>query len=289
MARPLITSVHNQRVKDAAKLRERRQREKQGRTLIDGGREIQRAIQAGIELVEVFLCDGFCYENQFQPIVAALEDARIAVLPCAPEVFAKVAYGERADGIVAVAATPRRSLDDLKLTAPALVAVLVGLEKPGNVGAVLRSADAAGVAAVIVADGGTDLHNPNAIRASLGTIFSLPVCEATTSETLAWLRTNNVRVFAARVDGAIDYTAADFSGSSAIILGSEKAGLRKDWQDEDISAIKLPMHGVADSLNVSATAAVLFYEALRQRSHFAPHDDRLGLEAPRAGHSSRGA
>ena len=266
MARPVITSVHNQRVKDAAKLRERRQREKQGRTLIDGGREIERAHQAGIELVEVYVCDGFCYENQFQSIVEALQNSRVPVLNCTPEVFTKVAYGERADGIVAVAATPRRSLDDLKLTSSALVAVLVGLEKPGNVGAVLRSADAAGVAAVIVADGGTDLYNPNSIRASLGTIFSLPMCDATTAETFSWLRANNVRMYAARVDGALDYTAADFSGSSAIILGSEKAGLPIEWQGNDISCIKLPMLGVADSLNVSATAAVLFYEALRQRS-----------------------
>ncbi len=266
MNRPVITSVHNQRVKDAARLRERRQREKQGRTLIDGAREIERALQAGIELVEVFLCDGFCYEDQFQSIVEAMDAARVAVLPCAPEVFAKVSYGDRADGIVAVATPPRRALADLKLNSPALIAVLVGLEKPGNVGAVLRSADAAGVSAVIVADSGTDLYNPNAIRASLGTIFSLPTCETTSAEALAWLRGNKFSMSAARVDGTIDYVTADFRGSSAIILGSEKSGLPQAWQGIDITTVKLPMRGVADSLNVSATAAVLFYEALRQRS-----------------------
>lgn len=266
MPRPLITSVHNQRVKDATKLRERRQREKQERTLIDGGREIERAFAAGIELLEVYLCEGFCHETQFKLLVEKLEAAGVTVLGCTPEVFAKVAFGDRADGIVAVAATPQTTLSNLKLTEPATVAVLVGLEKPGNVGAVLRSADAAGVSAVIVADGRTDVFNPNAIRASLGTIFAVPVCEATSQETLAWLRERKFRIFAARVDGAVNYTAANYRGNSAIVLGSEAEGLSPAWSSNDIQAIKLPMHGIADSLNVSASAAVLFYETLRQRA-----------------------
>lgn len=270
MTRPVITSVQNQRVKDAARLRDRRQREKQGRTLIDGGREIERAFRSGIEILEVFLCDGFCHENAHQTLINALEDARIPVLGCSPEVFAKVSFGERAEGVVAVATTPHRTLADLTVTAPRLVAVLVGLEKPGNVGAVLRSADAAGVSAVIIADGCTDLFNPNAIRASLGTIFAVPVCEATSQETLAWLRSHKFRMFAARVDGAIDYTRADFREPAAIILGSESEGLPSDWQGSDITAIQLPMRGIADSLNVSATAAVLFYEVVRQRRHVPP-------------------
>lgn len=266
MNRPIITSVQNQRIKDAAKLRERRQREKQGRTLIDGAREIERALEAGLELVEVFVCDGFCYENRFQPILDNLSETRVTVLGCTPEVFAKVAYGERADGIVAVAAPPHRSLKDLEIAIPPLIAVLVGVEKPGNIGAVLRSADAAGVAAVIVADGRTDLFNPNCIRASLGTIFTQNVCTASSAETLDWLRSRNFKLFTARVEAEMDYTEADFRGSAAVIFGSEATGLASEWAGEDIAAIKLPMHGAADSLNVSATAAVLFYEALRQRN-----------------------
>ena len=270
MKRPLITSVHNQRVKDAARLRERRQREKQGRTLIDGAREISRALQAGIELTEAFLCEGFCYANAHQSVVELLETARVPVLACAPEVFTKVAFGDRTDGIVAVAVTPQRSLAELRISKPATLAVLVGLEKPGNLGAVLRSADAAGIEAVIIADGRTDLYNPNAVRASLGTIFALSVYEATTVETLAWLRSNEVRMVATRVDGAADYATADFRGASAIILGSEAEGLSQAWSGDDIQAIALPMCGIADSLNVSATAAVLFYEALRQRTSRQP-------------------
>jgi TrmH family RNA methyltransferase len=180
-------------------------------------------------------------------------------------VFAKVAYGDRAEGVVAVAAVPQASLAELTVPDPALVAVVVGLEKPGNVGAILRSADAAGVNAVIVADGGTDLYNPNAIRASLGTLFTVPLASADSDETLAWLAANQFRAFAARVDGAIEYTQADFRGRTAIVLGSESAGLPAAWQGKNVQAIRLPMCGAADSLNVSATAAVLFYEALRQR------------------------
>jgi TrmH family RNA methyltransferase len=144
--------------------------------------------------------------------------------------------------------------------------VLEGIQKPGNVGAVLRSADAAGVHALIVADGGTDLYNPNAIRASLGTIFTVPVCSATTSDTLAWLRRHGVPMFAAQVDAERLYTEVDFRGPSAIVLGSEASGLSEAWFGTEATAIKLPMLGAADSLNVSAAAAVLFYEALRQRS-----------------------
>lgn len=266
MPRPVITSVQNQRIKGAAKLRDRRQREKQRRTLIDGDREIERAFQAGFNLLEVFVCDAPCHEARHGPLVERLESAGVNVIGCTPEVFSKLAFGERADGLVAVADTPVAVLTDLALPPQSLVAVLVSLEKPGNVGAVLRSADAAGVNAVIVADGGTDLFNPNTIRASLGTIFTVPVCAASGAATIDWLRTGGYRMFAARVDGAIDYTHANFNGPTAIILGSESEGLPKAWHATDITAIRLPMQGIADSLNVSATAAVLFYEALRQRS-----------------------
>jgi TrmH family RNA methyltransferase len=146
------------------------------------------------------------------------------------------------------------------------VAVLEGVEKPGNVGAVLRSADAAGVSAVILADPRTDLYNPNAIRASLGTIFTMPVCEAASGDVLARLREHECMILAARVDGAVPYTEVDYRRPTAIVLGSEAAGLSPIWTGDDIRAVRLPMRGVADSLNVSVTAAVLFYEALRQRS-----------------------
>ncbi|HVW38824.1 MAG TPA: TrmH family RNA methyltransferase, partial [Pirellulales bacterium] len=141
-----------------------------------------------------------------------------------------------------------------------------GIEKPGNLGAVLRSADAAGLSAVIAAGHGVDLYSPNVIRASLGTIFTLPVAAATAEETLQWLAARSFRVFAARVDAAQFYTDVSYAGAAAIVLGSEAEGLTSAWRGENVTPIKLPMCGAADSLNISAAAAILFYEALRQRA-----------------------
>jgi TrmH family RNA methyltransferase len=165
---------------------------------------------------------------------------------------------------------PQRRLEDLRLPVYPLVAVVEGLEKPGNLGAVCRSADATGVSALIAADAWTDLFNPNAIRASLGTIFTLPVCEAVAPEVLAWLRQRQIKIYAARVDGSMLYTEVDYRGPAAIVLGSEAAGLTPLWTGEDVLPIRLPMRGVTDSLNLSVTAAVLFYEALRQRRPAVP-------------------
>jgi len=182
------------------------------------------------------------------------------------DIFAKLSFGDRATGLLAVAEYPDRSLAELELPANPLIAVLVGIEKPGNLGAIARSADAAGCSALVVADRTTDLFNPAAIRASLGTIFALPTCTATSEETIRWLHAHDIRIHAACVGGQRFYTEADFTGRSAIVLGTESEGLSAEWSGGEISPIALPMHGSADSLNVSATAAVLFYEALRQRT-----------------------
>jgi TrmH family RNA methyltransferase len=266
MSNPLITSRQNPRIKDAAKLRSGRERRRQGRFLVDGAREIARAIAAGLRPVEAFVCEELCDSAERQAAVAAAVRAGAELLHVTPFVWVKLAFGDRDDGIVVVAETPSRSLTDLRLSAAPLVAVIEGIEKPGNVGAILRTADAAGVDAVIIADGGTDLFNPNTIRASLGTVFRDNVREATTAETIAWLRQLELRIFAARPDATKDYTSTDLRGGVAIVLGCEAAGLSDTWRGVDITAVRLPMHGIADSLNVSTTAAVLFYEARRQRT-----------------------
>jgi TrmH family RNA methyltransferase len=152
-----------------------------------------------------------------------------------------------------------------QLPSEPLLAVIEGVEKPGNVGAILRSADAAGLDGVIVADGGTDLFNPNTIRASLGTVFKSNVVEATAADTIVWLRERGVRAVAARLEATVDYTSADLRGGVAIVLGSEAEGLSEVWRGAEMEAVRLPMRGIADSLNVSTTGAVLFYEAVRQR------------------------
>jgi len=260
-----ITSLQNPRVKEAVRLRDRRHREKQGRILIDGVRELSLALRAGVVLQEVFVCESLCAGRDAVELLRQLDACGGEILTVAESVFERLAFGHREEGVLGVAAMPRPTLPSLELPENPIVAVLEGVEKPGNVGAVLRSADAAGVSAVIAADARTDLFNPNAIRASLGTIFTVPCCEASNAETLAWLRQKRFRVFGARVDGSMPYTEADLRGPAAFVLGSEADGLTPAWTAPDIQAIRVPMHGVADSLNVSVTAAVLFYEAARQR------------------------
>ncbi len=261
----MITSVQNLRVKAATRLRDRSGRDEQGRIIIDGVREIGRALAAGVRVVELYIVAELCQGAEQQRVLTEAREAGGEVIEVAEQVMEKLAFGNRAEGMVAVAEPPVRELAALKLPADALIAVVERAEKPGNLGAIVRTADAAGVAAVLVVDGGTDLYNPNAIRASLGAIFAVPVCEVTSKQAIAWLREEQFRLLAARVDGAVEYTSADFRGRVAIVLGSEARGLSDQWRGDDVTAVRLPLLGSVDSLNLSVTAAVLFYEALRQR------------------------
>ena len=276
-----ITSLQNPRVKEAVKLRDRKGREQQGRILIDGIREISRALAAGVEVTEAFVCEPFCEAPPAAELLAKLRQRETISLLCVSEpVMAKLSFGDRAEGLIAIARRPHRSLDDLaakrkKHPAP-LFAVLEGIEKPGNLGAILRTADAAGVSGLIVASGSTDLFNPNAIRASLGAIFTVPVCSATSEDTLAWLRKQKLRIFATRVEADLSYCEVVFTGPAAIILGSEAQGLSPLWTSSDITPVSLPMLGSVDSLNLSATAAILFYEFLRQRKAAPPKAGKRG-------------
>ncbi len=260
-----IRSPQNPRIKQAAHLRDRRGRQRQGRIIVDGMREARRALEAGVQPFELFVCDAAQDDARLSSLLGLLSSTGAVATWVTEAVFEKVAFGNRSDAVVLVAAEPSTSLERIRLPDDALLCVLEHVEKPGNLGAVLRTADAAGVSAVIVADGGTDLYNPNAIRASLGAIFHVPVCAAPATEVLAWLKGQQLNIFAARVDGAESYTAVSYVGRAALVLGSEAAGLSDLWRGEPITAVSLPMLGRVDSLNVSATAAVLFYEALRQR------------------------
>ncbi len=260
-----ITSLQNPRIKAALRLRSGRHRRKQGRFLIDGLREIGRAIQAGIRLIEGFLCPPKVDTPQLQKVLELWAATGTPLWQVSPPVMEKLAYGQRQEGLVAVAEIPSRRLEELVLPDRPVVAVLEGVEKPGNIGAVLRSADAAGVSAVLLADCPGDLWNPNCIRASLGCVFTVPIAVSSSAEVLAWLRRQGIRIYAARVDGSILYTDADLRPPAAILLGSEAEGLSSVWTGPDIQAIRIPMCGQADSLNVSTAAAVLFYESLRQR------------------------
>jgi len=254
-----IDSPQNPVVKAAAKLRKRRGRDQQQRLIIDGQREVQRAQQSGVVLDKVFL-----------PAIANidrtdLDSFNADLFRLSERAFEKIAFGNRSR-IVATAHIPDRKLEDIVLRENATIAVLQGIEKPGNIGAVMRTADGAGIDAVIVVEAITDLFNPNAIRASLGTIFSLQVATASFDEYTDWSSARGLLHYLAKCEEAVHYTLVDYRQACAIVFGSEANGLQDRCDNlNSATSIAVPMLGLADSLNVSAAAAVLFYEAHRQR------------------------
>jgi RNA methyltransferase, TrmH family len=261
----VIESTKNPRLRAAAALRDRRERDRQGLTLVDGVREVRRAVEAGVDVVEAFV-DVARLADADRELLHTLRASAGAVVEVAPAALARIAFGDRSDGIVAVVRIPETRIDALVLPPDPLVVVVEDVEKPGNLGAIVRSADGAGVDAVIVADPLTDVFNPNAIRASVGTIFSVPIATASAADTLAWLTANNIWPIATIVDAPVGYTDVDLGRPVAIVLGSEAAGLSETWRGPAVTAVSVPMAGIADSLNVSTAAAILLYEAVRQRA-----------------------
>lgn len=270
---PTLSNPSNPRIKAAAALRDASERRARGLTLVDGAREARRALEAGIEVVEAFICEPLLAGADARVALDVLAARSIEPVATTETAFAKLAFGARAEGIALVIRPPSSRLDDLVVPPDALVVVLEGVEKPGNLGAVLRSADGAGADAVIAADARTDLMHPNVIRASAGTCFALPLAADTNEAVLAWLRARGLRIHPARVEGSRRYDDADLTGGVALVLGAEDRGLSDDWLGADLEPIHLPMHGVADSLNVSVTAAILLYEARRQRDRHATRAD----------------
>jgi TrmH family RNA methyltransferase len=268
--RPRLTSSANPRIKAAIALRDRRARDRAGLTLVDGVREVRRALEAGATVVEAFICEPLLAGPDARVVLDRFGADGTTVDSVTEPVFAGLAFGERAEGVVAVVRIPSLELANLAVPSDPLVVVIEGIEKPGNLGAVLRSADGAGADALVVADARTDPFNPNAIRASAGTVFSVPLAAASTASSLAWLRGRAVRIVAARVDAERLYTDVDLTGPLAIVLGTESEGLSAGWRGPDVEAVRLPMLGIADSLNVSVSAAVLLYEARRQRGPRVP-------------------
>jgi TrmH family RNA methyltransferase len=260
-----IESPHNPRIQAAAALRDRRDRLSTGLALVDGARECGRAIAAGVAIETAFICSPLLRSAEADAALAALRARGIEPLEVSERAFGAVAYGDRNDGVVLVVRAPSVRLVDLAPPTDALVIVTEDVEKPGNLGAILRTADAAGCDAVI-AVGGADLFNPNVIRASVGTAFAVPFAATTGADTaIEWLRGHAIRMVATRVDAETIYTDTDLRGALAIVLGSEALGLSDAWRAPDVEAVRLPMLGVADSLNVAASAAILAYEARRQR------------------------
>lgn len=269
-----ITSPANPRVKQASALRDADARRATGLTLVDGRRELFRAEAAAAEIVEVFVASATLAHAADPPLAdwlsgLAARGTRIAAL--APRAFERIAFGARNEGAVGVVRFRQRPLADVPFAADRPVLVIEGVEKPGNLGGIVRTADAAGLGGVLVCDGRTDVANPAVIRASLGTVFSLPLAGASASETIDWCRAQGRRVVAATPEGRRPWHEADLRGGVAILLGSEAHGISPAWTAAaaagrlSFETVRLPMHGIADSLNLSATAAVLAYEVVRQR------------------------
>ena len=254
-----ITSLKNPKIKDLLTLSEKsRERRERGLFVVEGVREVTRALAAGYEAETLFVCEEYLRE----PL--AVEPDK--VLPVSKEVYGRIAYRGGTEGVVAVLRTKERSLEELSLRDNPLVLVLESVEKPGNIGAVLRSADAAGVDAVLVCDPLTDLYNPNLIRASLGALFSVPTLCCTSQEAAAWLKRHGIAILTAQLQDSELYYDTDMTHGTALVMGTEDRGLSPFWREQADAHIRIPMAGMMDSLNVSVSAAILCFEAVRQRN-----------------------
>ena len=262
-----ITSPQNPRVKALVKLRDHRGRRKAGLFIAEGGRAVIRAIDAGLRIESVWVCHELLGSDDGLPFSTEAE-----VVVVSPSVFKKIAYVRDPEGILAVCEPPSWSLEQLPQAGPSgvLDLVAVGTEKPGNLGAMVRTADLAGCRSVIAAGTPIDAMNPNAIRASTGAVFTVPTIGLSVEETLAHLIENNIRILAAVVDGEVEHTEADYAGPCAIVIGPEDQGLGKPWhaaaQQTKGQTVRIATQGrSADSLNASVAAGVLLFEAVRQR------------------------
>ena len=258
MEENIITSVQNARIKHVVALQQKSSlRREEGLFVVEGQREIEHCIACGYEIVEVIIVDGLRFTDDYPA-------TRVS-----PQVYEKMAYRGSTEGIIAVAKCKDHSISSINyklstINSP-LVVVLESVEKPGNLGAILRTAEAAGVDAVIICDPLTDLYNPNLIRASIGGVFSVPVAVCNSKECIAFLKEHKIRILTAQLQDSYDYYDYDMQGATAIVMGTESTGLTDQWREAADAHIRIPMLGRLDSLNVSVSAAILMYEAVRQR------------------------
>jgi len=260
-----IISPSNPRIQSVLKL-QANSRERRNRNLfvIEGYREISRAMISGYEIKELYVCPELDRQSGSEDLIS--RDKNILVFEVGKNAFARIAYREGSDGLIAIAVPKNIHLNELKLNEVPLILILESVEKPGNLGAIMRTADAAGIDAVIVCDPLTDIYNPNAIRSGVGCIFTCQIVCCTSSEALDWLRLKKINIYAAALsEKARVYHQMDFRLPTAIVMGTEATGLSREWLEQSHEQIIIPMKGIADSLNVSTSAAVLVYEAVRQR------------------------
>ena len=258
----IISSAQNPKIKLLLELQQKSQvRRQRGLFVVEGRREIERCIQSGYQVDTLFWCPEI-----FGTEEPKAEGAR--VVQVSADIYNKVAYRGGTEGVIAEVASQERTLDSLQLQKSPLVVVMEGVEKPGNVGAILRSADAANVDAVIVCDPQCDLYNPNIIRASVGAFFSVPTVACTSDECIQWLKARGIRILTAQLQDSCFYYETNMVRPTAIVMGTEATGLTDQWRQAADEHIKIPMLGIGDSLNVSVSAAILMFEAVRQRQSF---------------------
>ena len=272
MEESIITSVQNARIKHVVALQQKSSlRREEGLFVVEGKREIEHCIECGYEVEDLFTVDSLRFTDDYtkgqkKPYIVS------------SQVYEKMAYRGSTEGIIAVVKCKDHTLSHLSpLTShhSPLIIVLERVEKPGNLGAILRSADAANVDAVIVCDPLTDLYNPNLIRASIGAIFTVPTAVCTSQECIAFLKERNIKILTAQLQDSYEYYDYDMRPATAIVMGTESTGLTQQWREAADAHIRIPMLGRLDSLNVSVSAAILMYEAVRQRSISA--SDKHGL------------
>jgi len=261
----IINSLDNKKIKDLAHLRKAGKRRGRELIIIDGQREIEMALKAGVEAVELFYCPTLITSgSELMNSFLGLEADKLTEVSAA--VFQKICYKEKPDGFLLLAKEPVRTLDNLKLGKSPLIIILEAVEKPGNLGAIIRTAYAVGADAVIINSSQTDIYNPNVIRASEGFIFIEPVVKAEVAETVAWLKKHKIKSLAAATKAKEDYHNVNLKGPVAIVLGSEAEGLSTKWLKAADKLLKIPMKKGIDSLNVSVASAIIVFEAQRQRN-----------------------
>lgn len=260
-----ITSAQNPYIKELIQLQEKsRNRRKSGQFVMEGLREIEIAVRNGYEITSLLICSDFITDDALSKLKIQLQN-NTELIEISRDVYQKIAYRDSTEGIVAVAKIKAHDLRNLQLPENPLIIVLESPEKPGNIGAVLRTADAAHADAVIIADARTDLYNPNIVRSSVGALFTNRVAMATSEETISFLKQHHIAVYSAILQEAVPYYTVDFKKGSAIVMGTEATGLTSLWREESDANIIIPMEGQIDSMNVSVAAAVLMFEAKRQR------------------------
>lgn len=261
----VITSRQNPRIKEIVRLRDRTFRDRRGRMLVEGYRELCRALDGRHRLECLYFCPSMFQGGNEPALIRRCREQGVVPFECTAPVFEKISYRDRPEGLLAVAFPAGYSIDNLPDSDDGLILVTEAIEKPGNLGTMLRTADAAGATAVMVCDPRTDINNPNVVRASLGTLFTLPVAVGDSAAVYRWLGDHGYRILAATPHAETDYDRVCMTGKTALLLGAEQYGLSDFWLQHADRNLRIPMAGYADSLNVAAAATILLFEAVRQR------------------------